>query len=140
MSNVVNGSQPADPSERSTADLVRDVSRLVPELVREELDLAKAELTEKGKHAGIGAGMFGGAGLAAFFGVAVLIAAAVLGLAEALPAWAAALIVAVVILVIAGILALVGKKQVKQAVPPVPEKAVDSAKADVRAVKESAHR
>lgn len=125
---------------KSTADLVRDVSELVPRLVREELALAKAELSDKGKHAGIGAGLFGGGGLFAFFGIAALITAAVLGLAEAVPAWLSALIVAVVLLVLAGILALVGKSQVKRAVPPVPTKAVDSTKHDVQAVKESARR
>jgi VIT1/CCC1 family predicted Fe2+/Mn2+ transporter len=135
-----NGTTRLEPENRSTAELVRDMSELVPRLVREELNLAKAELTEKGKHAGIGAGLFGGGGLFAFFGVAVLIAAAVLGLAEAVPAWASALIVAVVLLALAAVLALVGRSQVKQAVPPLPAQAVDSAKLDVQAVKESAHR
>jgi uncharacterized membrane protein YqjE len=128
------------PAAKSTADLIRDVTELVPRLVQEELALAKAELTEKGKHAGVGAGLFGGGGLFAFFGLAVLIAAAVLGLAEAVPAWASALIVGAVLLVLAAILALVGRSQVKQAVPPVPTKAVDSTKQDVQAVKESARR
>jgi hypothetical protein len=125
---------------KSTAELVRDVTELVPRLVREELNLAKAELTTKGKHAGVGAGLFGGGGLFAFFGLAVLIAAAVLGLAEAVPAWASALIVAAVLLLVAGALALVGRSQVRQAVPPLPEQAVDSTKHDVQAVKESARR
>jgi uncharacterized membrane protein YqjE len=112
----------------------------VPRLVQEELALAKAELTEKGKHAGVGAGLFGGGGLFAFFGLALLITAAVLGLAEAVPAWAAALIIAAVLLVLAAILALVGRSQVKQAAPPVPTEALDSTKRDVQAVKESARR
>jgi uncharacterized membrane protein YqjE len=128
------------PAAKSTADLVRDVTELVPRLVQEEFALAKAELTEKGKHAGVGAGLFGGGGLFAFFGLAVLIAAAVLGLAEAVPAWVSALIVAVVLFVVAAILALIGRSQVKQAVPPVPTEAVDSTKRDVQAVKESARR
>jgi uncharacterized membrane protein YqjE len=125
---------------KSTADLVREVTELVPRLVQEEFALAKAELSEKGKHAGVGAGLFGGGGLFAFFGVALLITAAVLGLAEAIPAWASALIVAAVLLVLAAVLALIGRNQVKQAVPPVPTKAVDSTKQDVQAVKESARR
>jgi hypothetical protein len=125
---------------KSTAELVRDVTELVPRLVREELNLAKAELSAKGKHAGVGAGLFGGGGLFAFFGLAVLIAAAVLGLAEAVPAWASALIVAAVLLLVAGVLTLVGRSQVRQAVPPLPEQAVDSTKHDVQAVKESARR
>jgi uncharacterized membrane protein YqjE len=136
--NGIIGNDPA--TTKSTADLVRDVSELVPRLVREELNLAKAELAEKGKHAGVGAGLFGGGGLFAFFAVAVLIAAAVLGLAEAVPAWASALIVAAVLLLLAGVMALIGRSQVRQAVPPLPEQAVDSTRQDVKAVKESAHR
>src|SRR3712207_1629833 len=110
----------AEFKERSTADLVKNVAELVPRLVREELALAKAEVAEKGKHAGAGAGLLGGGGMVAFFGVAVLIAAAVLGLSEVLPAWAAALIVAVVLLIVAAILAFVGRSQLKRGMPPVP--------------------
>lgn len=135
-----NRTTPGEPGPKSTAELVRGVSELVPRLVREELNLAKAELTEKGKHAGVGVGLFGGGGLFAFFGIAVLIAAAVLGLAEALPGWAAALIVAAVLLLAAGAMALIGRSQVRQAVPPVPEQAVESTRQDVQAVKESAQR
>jgi uncharacterized membrane protein YqjE len=127
-------------TSKSTADLVREVTELVPRLVQEELALAKVELTEKGKHAGVGAGLFGGGGLFAFFGLALLLTAAVLGLAEAMPAWAAALIVAAVVLVVAAILVLVGRSQVKRATPPVPTAALDSTKQDVQAVKESARR
>ena len=130
----------ADLKDRSTAALVHDVSELVPRLVRQELDLAKAELTEKGKRAGAGAGLLGGSGVVAWFGVAVLVAAAVLGLAEVMPAWAAALIVAAVLLAVAGVMALLGKSQMQKAVPPVPQEAMASAKDDVRAVKESAQR
>jgi hypothetical protein len=129
-----------DLRDRPTAALVHDVTQLVPKLVRQELDLAKAELSEKGKRAGAGAGLLGGSGVVAWFGVGTLVAAAVLGLAEAIPAWAAALIVGAVLLLVAGGLALAGKSQVKKAVPPVPEEAVASTKDDVRAVKESAHR
>ena len=125
---------------KSTAQLIHDVSELVPRLVREELALAKAELAEKGKHAGLGAGLFGGGGLVAFLGLATLIAAAVLGLAEAVPAWAAALIVGAVLLVLAAVLAQVGRSQVRQAVPPLPTQAVDSTKHDVQVVKESVRR
>src|SRR3712207_5514743 len=122
----------ADYKERSTADLVKNVAELVPRLVREELALAKAEVAEKGKHAGAGAGLLGGGGMVAFFGVAVLIAAAVLGLAEVLPAWAAALIVAAVLLIVAAILAVIGRSQLKRGLPPVPERAMDSTKQDVQ--------
>ena len=130
----------ADLKDRSTAALVHDVSELVPRLVRQELDLAKAELTAKGKRAGAGAGLLGGSGVVGWFGVAVLVAAAVPGLAEVMPAWAAALIVAAVLLAVAGVMALLGKSQMQKAVPPVPQEAMASAKDDVRAVKESAQR
>ncbi|GLY15995.1 phage holin family protein [Kineosporia rhizophila] len=126
--------------EKSTPELVQDLTRLVPQLARQEVELAKAELAEKAKHAGVGVGAFGGAGLVALFGVGVLVAAAVLGLAEVLPAWASALIVAAVLLLVAGVMAMVGRKQIKQATPPVPTQAVNSTKHDVEAVKESAHR
>jgi len=124
--------------DRSVADLVRHLTRLVPQLVRAELTLAKAELAEKGKQAGVGAGLFGGSGLFAFFSFAALVAAAILGLAEVLPGWAASLIVAGALLVLAGLLALVGRSQVRRAIPPMPEQAVMNARLDVEAVKESA--
>jgi tetrahydromethanopterin S-methyltransferase subunit C len=126
--------------ERPAAELVRQVSELVPRLVRDELALAKAELSRKGKAAGTGAGLFGGSGLIAFYGVGALIAAAILVLAETLPAWAAALIVAAAAFVLAGVLALIGRKRVGRAAPPVPEQAIDGVKQDVAAVKESVRR
>ena len=86
----------------------------VSRLVRDELALARAELTQKGKHAGIGIGLFGGGGALAFFGLGALVATAILLLDLVLPAWAAALIVAVALFLVAGILALVGKKQVSR--------------------------
>ncbi|MGH2886992.1 MAG: phage holin family protein, partial [Solirubrobacteraceae bacterium] len=101
-------------------------------LARQEVELAKAELAVKGKRAGIGAGMFGGAGAFGFYGLGVLVAAGVLALATALAAWLAALIVAVVLAAIAGILALQGKSKVQQATPPVPQEATESVKEDVQ--------
>ncbi len=128
-----------DLSHRSAADLIKSVTELVPRLVKEELALGKLELQEKGKRAGLGAGMFGAAGVVAWFALGTLVATAVLGLANAVDAWLAALIVAVVLLVVAGILALVGKSQISKAVPPAPEEAIASTKEDVRVIKESAH-
>jgi uncharacterized membrane protein YqjE len=130
----------ADLQDRSVADLVRQVTELVPQLVRGELALAKAELAEKGKRAGLGVALFGGGGALAFYGLGALIAAAALGLAEALPAWLAALIVGIFLLLVAGLLALVAHSQVRRAVPPVPEQAVRSTRLDVETVKESARR
>ncbi|MCW2505227.1 MAG: hypothetical protein JWO79_3511 [Actinomycetia bacterium] len=126
--------------ERSVAELVQDMSQQLSTLVRDELRLAKAELGEKGKRAGIGAGLFGGAGVVSLYGLAALLFAAGLGLAKVVDGWLAALIIAVALFVVGGIMALVGKKQVNQAVPPVPEQTVQSVKADVETVKERAHR
>ena len=132
--------QPLQGDQRSTSELVHDLSEQVSTLVRDELQLAAAEMKDKGKHAGIGAGMFGSAGVLAGYGVLVLIAAAVLALALVLPAWLSALIVGVVLLGVAGALAMAGKSQVKRGTPPVPEQAVHSVQQDVETVKEHAHR
>lgn len=125
----------ADPASQSTGELVSRMSQDVSRLVREEMRLARAEMTAKGKRAGIGAGMFGAAGLLALYGVGVLIATVVLALALAMPAWLAALIVAVILLAAAGLAALLGKKQVAEAAPPVPERTVENVKRDVEAVR-----
>jgi ABC-type multidrug transport system fused ATPase/permease subunit len=121
--------------EQSTGELVSRLSQDVSQLVRDELRLAQAEVSGKAKKAGLGAGMLGAAGVLALYGLGVLIATAVLALALVLDAWLAALIVAIVLLAVAGIAALLGKKRVTEAAPPVPERAVDSVKRDVDAVR-----
>src|SRR3954469_14235228 len=125
-------------SDESIADLMRRLSEQTTELVRKEIELAKAELQVKGKKAGIGAGMFGGAGVLGFYAFGALTACAILALATAVDGWLAALVVAVVYGAIAGVLALTGKNKVQQAVPPVPEQAVESSKEDVQWAKTSA--
>jgi uncharacterized membrane protein YqjE len=127
-------------SDQQIGDLVKQLSEQTSDLVRKELKLAQVEMQEKGKRAGVGAGLFGGAGLVALYGVGVLIAAVVLGLATAIDAWLAALIVAVVLFAVAGVAALMGRKQVEQATPPQPEQAIASTKRDVQVVKERAAR
>ena len=122
-------------AEPTLGALVHDLSTQIPELVRSELRLAQAELSEKGKRAGLGAGFLGAAGITALYGVAVLLAAVVLALSLVLPAWAAALVVAVALLAGAGVLALRGKDQVQQATPPAPERAIAGIKEDVETVK-----
>ena len=122
-------------NDQQIGDLVKQLSEQTSTLVRKELQLAQIEMTEKGKRAGIGAGLFGGAGAVALYGLGALIAAAILLLATALDAWLAALIVAVVLLAAAGVAGLMGKKQVEQAVPPQPEQAIQSTKRDVDTVK-----
>jgi len=115
--------------------VVHRLSEQIPELVRSEIRLAQAELAEKGKHAGLGIGLFSGAGLLALYGLAGLLATAVIALDLALPLWLAALIVTVAVFAAAGIAAVVGKKQVSQATPPAPEKVIAGVKQDVEAVK-----
>jgi len=126
------------PSEASLAELIKQLSETSSRLARQEVELAKAELAYKGKRAGIGAGMFGGAGVVGFYGLGALIAAAILALATAMTAWLAALIIAVVLAAIAGVLALQGKTKVQQATPPVPEEATESVKEDVQWAKTKA--
>jgi len=106
-------------------------------LARQEIRLAQLELQEKGRKAGLGIAAFGAAGIGAFFGAAALLTAIVLALDTELRTWFSALIVGVVLLAIAGVTALLGKKQVDQATPPAPEQAIGSVKRDVDTVKRS---
>ena len=125
-------------SDRPVGELLKELSEQTTTLVRQELELAKLELTEKGKKAGIGAGMFGGAGIVGFYAVGALTACLILALATAVDGWLAALVVAALYGLAAGVLALSGKSKVQQAVPPVPEQAVDSVKEDVQWTKSRA--
>jgi uncharacterized membrane protein YqjE len=145
MADLIKDERTGEPlTERSTAELVKLASEQISRLVRDELRLAQAELARKGKHAGIGIGLFGGAGVLVLYGVGVLIATAVLALALVMPAWLAALIVTVSLLVVAAVLVLIGRVQMKRAAPPVPAEAVDSVKEDIgtvaEAVRERGHR
>jgi Putative Actinobacterial Holin-X, holin superfamily III len=128
------------PENASTGQLIGQLTEQISRLVRDEARLAQAEVTQKAKKLGVGAGLFGGAGLVAFFGLAALITAVILALALVLPAWLSALIVAVVLFAVAGVLALVGKKDVQKGSPPVPTEAISSVKTDIATVKESARR
>jgi uncharacterized membrane protein YqjE len=129
-----------EPTDQSIGELVQRLSQQTSTLVRDEIRLAQLELQQKGKRAGIGAGLFGGSGLIALYGLGALTAAVILLLATAMDAWVAAAIVAAGLFALAGLLALVGKKQVEQATPPVPEEAMDSTRRDVETVKERASR
>ena len=135
MADVLNGSPARPATDQSTSELVQQASEQISRLVKDEIALAKVELTEKGKHAGIGVGLFGGGGVLALYGVGVLIATLIIVLDLFLDLWLAALIVAVLLFAVAGVLALLGKKQVTKAVPPEPLAAIASAKADVDEVK-----
>jgi uncharacterized membrane protein len=119
-------------SEQPASELLKRLSEQTSAIARSEVELAKAELTAKAKSAGIGGGLFGGAGLFGLYALGALTAAAILGLATAVTAWLAALIVAAVYGAVAGVLALTGRTKVKQATPPVPEQATESVKEDVQ--------
>jgi MFS family permease len=123
--------RPAEPRERSIGELFKDLSAEMSTLIRQEMALARAELTEKGKEAGKGAGLFGGAGVVGLLAGGALTAAIILLLDEAMASWLAALIVAVVYGAVAAVLAMRGREEIKQAAPPVPEQTVESVKEDV---------
>ena len=125
----------AEEDERTLSELVKQLSDQSTRLARMEVELAKAELQEKGKQLGIGAGAFGAAALIGLFAFAALTATLILALDEAMDAWLAALIVTVVYAAVAGVLALVGKGRVEEGSPPVPERAIETTKEDVEAAK-----
>lgn len=127
-----------DQRERPTAELVKQLTEQASRLARQEVELAKRELTVKGKRAGAGAGLFGGAALLGLGLFGALTAGFVMLLATALPGWLAAFIVAVVYGLIAGILAVLGRRNVQQATPPIPEQAAQSVKEDVEWTKTKA--
>ena len=123
-------------SEGSAAELLKQLSDQTTTLVRHELELAKVELTAKGREAGIGAGMFGAAGIVGLYALGALTAAVILALSLAVTGWLAALIVAVAYGVIAGGLALTGKARVSRGMPPTPEQTVETVKEDVEYARE----
>jgi uncharacterized membrane protein YqjE len=118
--------------DRPTGELLRELSQQTTELVRQEIELAKAEIGEKGKQAGLGAGMFGGAGVFGLGAFAALTTAIIVGLDQAMALWLAALIVAVVYGAVAAVLGLRGKRQVEEVGAPVPEQTTESVKEDVQ--------
>ncbi|WP_026422003.1 phage holin family protein [Actinokineospora inagensis] len=134
------GTSDVSAREPTTGELVGKLGEQVSRLVRDELALAKAELRDKGKQAGLGAALGGTAGVLVWFAVGTLVAAAVAGLAVVWPVWAAALVVAGVLLVVAAGLAGWAARSVRRATPPIPEQAIDSTRRDIEAVKEGAHR
>jgi hypothetical protein len=123
-----------------TGELIRQASEQITTLVRAEMRLALAEMKDKGKHAGVGAGLFGGAGLVGLYGAGALIVAVIAALDLVMPLWAAALIVGAVLLATAGVLGLTGRKQLEHASPPMPAQAIESVEQDITEIKERVHR
>ena len=132
--------RPVHDEQHSVGELVGQATEQLSRLVRQEVALAKMELAEKGKRAGRGGGMLGAAGAIAYAGLFALAGTATAALSLALPVWAAALIVTAVLFVIAGVLAMMGRAQLRRAVPPKPEETLGSVRADVDQIRERAHR
>jgi hypothetical protein len=124
--------------DRSLAELLRQLSEQSSRLARQEVELAKAEMSVKAKRLGAGAGAFGTAGLLALFAFGALTAAAILALATAVDAWLAALIMTAVYAAVAGVLALAGRRSVEAGSPPTPERAIESTKQDIETAKRRA--
>ena len=140
LEHPVKSPQIAMQREQSTGDLVKQLSDQVSLLVRDELKMARLEMTSKGKQAGVGVGMFGASGLGVLYAIACLLAAAIIAISGEIRPWLAALIVGLALLAASAVAALVGKGRMKRATPPVPKQTVDSAKADVEEVMERMHR
>lgn len=131
---MIDAKIPEKSARQSLGGLLKELPDRISRLVRSEIQLAKLEVTTKIKAAGVGVGMLVVAAFFALVAFAVLVAAAIMGLANVVPDWLAATIVAVVFLLLAAVLALLGVKKLKKGIPPVPEDSIDSMKADVRAV------
>jgi hypothetical protein len=129
------GTVPSSTSQLSSGELLAQLSEQSSLLIRRELQLAQAELQQKAKRAGLGAGLFGTAGVVALYGVGTLVATLVLALALVVPAWLSSLVVTIVLFVVAGVAALLGKNKVSDATPLAPERTIESVKQDVATLK-----
>lgn len=137
-----NGTAPvhthsSDLDDASLGQLMSRFSEEVSRLVRDELSLAQVEAKQRAKRLGLGVGMFGAGGVLAFFGAGAAVAAGIIGLAHAVPAWLAALLIAGALFVVAGMVASIGKGSLAKGSPPVPTEAIDSTKADIAAVRQA---
>jgi predicted phage tail protein len=126
--------------DRSTSELLTELSEQVHRLVKAETRLAAIELRRKGKRAGLGAAALGVAGAVALLGGGALVAGAIVAVALVLPLWLSALLVGVAVLLGAGLAALVGVLALRRALPPAPTWAMASAKEDVRTIAKGVHR
>lgn len=119
---------------------MKQLSEQVSLLVRDELKMARLELTRKGRFAGMGMGLYGASGLVALYAVACLLAAAIIAIAGEIRPWLAALIIGIALLVVSTVAALMGRSRMRRATPPMPKQAVEGTKADIEEVKERMHR
>ena len=123
------------PEKKSVFQLIGELPGLISALIRAEIESIKQEVVTRLKAAGIGAAFFAAAGVFAYFGAFALLATVILVLSVWLWPWLAALIVAVLLFLVAGILALIGVRQMQRGAPPVPQSSIDSVKSDVKAIK-----
>ncbi|MGX1480121.1 UNVERIFIED_CONTAM: hypothetical protein RKD50_008929 [Streptomyces canus] len=138
---TANGSAcPGSSAQEPVSELVQRASQQLSQLVRDEMRLAQAEMTEKGKRFGKGGGLFGGAGLVAVLTLQALVATVIAALSLVMDVWVAALIVTGVLAAVTALMAVLGKQKVSKASPPTPERTMDSVKADVAEIKERAQR
>ncbi|CAN5579637.1 phage holin family protein [soil metagenome] len=128
-------SMPTTPRKRSLVELVTSIPTLVTDLVTREIELLKAEMIAKLKALGIGAGLIAVALVFVLGMLGVLLTAAILALSLVMPGWLAALLVAAVLLIIAGIFGLIGYRVLKKGIPPLPTESIDSLKRDYKAIK-----
>ena len=128
---VATNEQSMDMRERPLGEVARDLTRDVSLLVRQEVELAKAEMAQKGRVAAPGLGMIGGAGVVGLMAAGALTAFLILVLSTFLPEWASALTVGVVLAAVAYVLAKQGKERVSEAGAPVPEQTIETVKEDV---------
>ena len=122
----------AEKRQESVSELIKDLSRDISDLVRQEIELARAEMMEKGKKAGIGAGMFGGAALMGAAAVGGSMATIIIVLDLWMPLWLAALITTVLYAAVAAVLAMRGRDELRQTGTPIPEKTKESVKEDIQ--------
>nr|WP_208106451.1 phage holin family protein [Streptomyces sp. GC420] len=137
---MTSTSKVSAPTDHSVGELVGRASEQLSALVREEIALAKLELADKGRHYGRGGGLFGGAGLLAVIALQALAATAIAALSLVWPVWAGALLVTGVLAALAGLLALLGRRETRRAAPLTPEATARSVRTDIETIKEKAHR
>jgi uncharacterized membrane protein YqjE len=118
--------------QESVPELVKDLTRDISELVRQEIELARVEMTEKGKQAGLGVGMFGGAAVLGMAVVGGSMATIIILLDLAIPLWLASLVTTLLYAGAAALLALRGRDELKETGAPIPERTKQSVKEDIQ--------
>lgn len=140
MAERSGGSSGAPSADTPVAELVQRATEQITRLVRDELTMARAEMTAKGKRAGVGAGLLSGGAMFGLLAGGTAVATVVLALATVLPDAVAALIVTVLLGIVAAVAAQRGKKQIGEVMPATPTTTRDSVRADTEAIRGAASR